>query len=139
MLSSRRLFTPGAHQDEMMEFAYGNYRCAWWAGMGSGKTSAAETVLHNLELLEPGRSLVMAPLRVARDTWPNEARSGSTSEGMSVCRSSAHEAERIAALKLDVDHATPINYDVLPWLIEYLITTSSPGAGRAWWPTSRRA
>ena len=120
MLSSRRIFTPGAHQDEMMEFAYANYRCAWWAGMGSGKTSAALTVLHNLELLEPGRGLVLAPLRVARDTWPTEAQKWEHLRDLGVVPIVGTLAERIAALRIDASVHT-INYDVLPWLIEYLV------------------
>lgn len=101
-----------------MRHALENPRCGLWAGMGSGKTSAAETLLHELELVEPGRSLVLAPLRVARDTWPNEAAMWEHLRRFSVVPIVGSEAERRAALKLDVSCHT-INYDVLPWLIEY--------------------
>lgn len=120
MLNTRRIFTPLSHQNEMMDFAYNVYRCAWWAGMGSGKTSSALTVLHNLELLEPGRSLVMAPLRVARDTWPTEAEKWEHLRGLGVVPVVGSLAERVAALRIDASIHT-INYDVLPWLIEYLV------------------
>jgi SNF2 family DNA or RNA helicase len=102
----------------MLEHALEHPRCALWAGMGSGKTSSALTLLHQLELVEPGRSLVLAPLRVARDTWPTEAAKWEHLKALSVVPIVGTEAERVAALKLDVSTHT-INYDVLPWLIDY--------------------
>ena len=104
----------------MIVHAQAHPRCALWAGMGSGKTSSALTLLHELELVEPGRSLVLAPLRVARDTWPDEAAKWEHLRAMSVVPIVGSVAERIAALKLDVSCHT-INYDVLPWLIEHLL------------------
>jgi hypothetical protein len=123
MLQSRRLFVPGAHQLEMIEHGQAHPRCAFFARMGSGKTSACLTLVHELALVEPGRTLVLAPLRVARDTWPNEATKWEHLRGMSVLPIVGTEADRIAALKLDVDCHT-VNYDVLPWLIEYLLTNN---------------
>jgi SNF2 family DNA or RNA helicase len=119
-MTARRPFTPGAHQLEMIEHMYAHPRCALFARMGSGKTSAGLTFAHEVELVEPGRSLALAPLRVARDTWPDEAAKWEHLKGMSVVPIVGTEAERIAALKLDVSMHT-INYDVLPWLIEYLL------------------
>ena len=49
-------------------------RVGVWAGMGMGKTTATLTALDILELVEPGPTLVVAPLRVAQSTWPDEAR-----------------------------------------------------------------
>jgi hypothetical protein len=123
MLQSRRLFVPGAHQLEMIEHGQEHPRCAFFARMGSGKTSACLTLVHELALVEPGRTLVLAPKRVARDTWPNEAAKWEHLRGMSVLPIVGTEADRIAALKLDVDCHT-VNYDVLPWLIEYLLTNN---------------
>ena len=114
----RRTFTPGAHQHEMLAHMHEHPRCAVWAGMGAGKTSGTLSFLHEVELVEPGRSLVLAPLRVARDTWPNEAAKWEHLKAMSVVPIVGTEAERIAALKLDVGTHT-INYENLPWLIEY--------------------
>lgn len=103
----------------MTEHLHEHPRCAVWLGMGGGKTSGALSFLHEVELVEPGRSLVLAPLRVARDTWPNEAAKWEHLRQMSVVPIIGTEAERIAALKLDVGTHT-INYENLPWLIEYL-------------------
>jgi SNF2 family DNA or RNA helicase len=49
-------------------------KCALWAGMGLGKTSSVLLALRNLFLLGDisGPVLVIAPLRVAVSTWPNE-------------------------------------------------------------------
>jgi SNF2 family DNA or RNA helicase len=115
---SRIPFIAQAHQIEMIEFMHEHPRCNIWAGMGAGKTSSAEKFLHDVELLEPGRSLVLAPKRVARSTWPGEAAKWDCLRNLSVLPVVGTEAERIAALKLDVSIHT-INYDVLPWLIEW--------------------
>ncbi|MCV4809021.1 SNF2-related protein, partial [Escherichia coli] len=46
-----------------------------WAGMGMGKTVATLTALEDLFMAgaETCPALVLAPLRVAASTWPDEA------------------------------------------------------------------
>lgn len=96
-------------------------RCALWAGMGMGKTSTAlamADVLHNLHgVNEP--TLVLAPLRVARSTWPDEARKWRRFSTMDVVPIVGDERERTAALKRDAPIYTT-NYEQLPWLVEHL-------------------
>jgi len=118
-------FIPGPHQDVMIEHALDHPRCAIWAGMGMGKTSSALTVLNMLQLVEPGCDLVLAPLRVARSTWPNEAEKWDTLRNIEIVPIVGTEAERIAALKADASTNT-INYDNLPWLIEHLAVNKMP-------------
>jgi hypothetical protein len=99
--------------------AAGGARCANWAGMGMGKTTAMLTLLHTLQLLEPGPgSGARAAARGALHVAEPRPRSGSTSPNLEVVPIVGTEAERIAALKRDASTYT-INYDVLPWLIEY--------------------
>ncbi len=52
-------------------------RCGVFGGMGTGKTSATLTALDLLEVFEPGPALVIAPLLVASQTWPDEVKNGS--------------------------------------------------------------
>ena len=62
--------------------------------------------------------LVLAPLRVARSTWPEEARKWQHLAGMNVMPIVGTEAERRAALRFDAQvYAT--NYEQLPWLVEH--------------------
>lgn len=56
-----------------MEFMFEHERAAVFAGMGLGKTSATLTALNRLFADGAIRAaLIVAPLRVARLTWPNE-------------------------------------------------------------------
>lgn len=115
----REAFIPGEHQREMLDFWAEHHRCAWWAGMGMGKTSTALTAVaqnHELGFCEP--TLVLAPLRVARSTWPTEAEKWEHLNGMRVVPVLGTAAERSAALKRDAEVYT-INYDNIPWLIDY--------------------
>src|SRR5580700_4783297 len=62
-------------QHPMTDFMCNTKRCALWAGMGIGKTSSVLYTLDYLRLTsvignEP--ILVIGPMRVARDTWPEE-------------------------------------------------------------------
>lgn len=119
MLSSRRILVPGAHQDEMIEHIFANPRCGLFAPMGSGKTSGVLLALSALEMVEPGRTMVLAPRRVARNTWPEESVKWEQLRHLSVVPITGTPAERIKLLQRDASVHT-INYDVLPWLIEYL-------------------
>ena len=67
-------FNPKPCQYIMSDHMLNLDRCAVWAGMGMGKTSACLYTLDILSLIEAYRTLVVAPLRVARDVWPDEVR-----------------------------------------------------------------
>ena len=112
-------FTPRAYQSQIMNWALEHDRCAIWAGMGMGKTVATLTVLDTLSLVESGPALVLAPLRVAMSTWPDEARKWSHLRQVEISAIVGTPTERKAALKRDVGVYT-INYDNLPWLIDQL-------------------
>jgi len=59
----------------MVSWARDHKRCEIWAGMGTGKTSAMEFLIALLKILgETGADpwLVLGPMRVARDTWPED-------------------------------------------------------------------
>lgn len=123
---SRLHFTPGLHQELMIEHGIEHQRCALWAGMGMGKTSAALTLLDAFRSIgEPGRDLVLAPKRVAKSTWPREAAKWEHLRDMEVVPIVGECKERITALKRDASTYT-INYENLPWLIEYLVDNKLP-------------
>lgn len=94
-------------------------RCAVWSFMGSGKTSSALTALDALFIAGEDRpALVLAPLRVARSTWPDEAAKWQHLRHINVAPIVGTVKERLAALKKDVSVKT-INYDNLVWLVEH--------------------
>lgn len=109
-------FTPHAYQADIMEWIYFNKRCAVWASMGSGKTVSTLTALDNLSLIEDVfPALVLAPLRVARSTWPEEVAKWPHLKHLRVSVITGTPKQRERALAKDADiYCT--NYDNLVWL-----------------------
>ena len=83
------------------------------------KTSIALTALNNLlfDSFEAHRILVIAPLRVARDTWPAEAEKWNHLQNLICSVAVGTEAERRAALLKPADIYI-INRENVQWLIE---------------------
>ncbi len=118
---SRNQYVPRAFAKPATDFMAANPRCALFAGMGMGKTVITETyldVIHNV-LGESEPTLVMAPLRVARDTWPEESTKWDHLRNLSVMPIIGTAKERRAALRKDAQ-VYSINYENLPWLMEAL-------------------
>lgn len=87
--------------------------------MGLGKTSITLTALNVLlfDSFEAHRILVIAPLRVARDTWPTEANKWDHLQSLICSIAVGTEAERRAALIKPADIYI-INRENVQWLIE---------------------
>lgn len=115
---TRQHFTPRAYQHAIIEHALDLKRNATWAGMGMGKTVGTLTALDILELTEPGPTLVLAPLRVAAGTWPDEAVKWGHLRNTEVSAVVGTPEERRAALRRPASIYT-MNYDNLPWLVEH--------------------
>lgn len=111
-------FTPRVYQDAIMEWALDRPRSGIWAGMGMGKTVATLTALDILELVEPGPTLVLAPLRVASSTWPDEAKKWNHLRNIEISAVVGTPDERRAALRRPASVYTT-NYDNLVWLTEH--------------------
>lgn len=117
---TRKPFTPHPYQRLMIQHAIAVPRCALWADMGLGKTVCTLTALDAMFLAgEDAPALVIAPLLVARDTWPDEARKWEHLRQIDVMPIVGTEAERRAALRYDASVFT-INYENLPWLVDHL-------------------
>jgi SNF2 family DNA or RNA helicase len=111
-------YNPRAYQHTIIDHVLDVRRGAVWASMGLGKTLSTLTALDILELAEPGPALVLAPLRVAASTWPDEAKKWAHLRNVEVSAVVGTPAERRAALKRPATiYAT--NYDNLPWLVEH--------------------
>lgn len=94
-------------------------RCAIWASMGMGKTLTTLTALAVLksfgELSPAAPALVVAPLRVASTTWPDECRKWSHL-GLSCAAAVGDPKQRTAALKSGAD-VIATNFESIPWLV----------------------
>jgi SNF2 family DNA or RNA helicase len=78
-------FTPAPYQLQVSEFLQNRSRAAAFVGVGLGKTASTLHALRELILCgEIRRALVVAPLRVARLTWPNEIRKWENFRGLRV-------------------------------------------------------
>ena len=115
---TRQAFTPREYQHAIIDHVLNLQRGAVWAGMGMGKSVSTLTALDILELTEPGPALVLAPLRVAASTWPDEAKKWAHLTNVEVSAVVGTPEERRAALKRPATIYTT-NYDNLPWLVEH--------------------
>lgn len=105
----------------MIDHMVDHPRCALWARMGMGKTSAVLSLVDGLRMSgDDGRVLVIGPLRVARDVWPDEAVKWDNFAHLMVQPITGSLAQREKALRNDKADIYTVNYDVLPWLIRKL-------------------
>jgi SNF2 family DNA or RNA helicase len=107
-------FTPRPYQIKAIEHIQRSPRCALWCFMGGGKTVSTLTALDQLSIVEDVfPALVIAPLRVARSTWPDEARKWDHLAHLKVATLCGAKSFALP----DADIVT-INYEQLPKLVE---------------------
>lgn len=115
-----RPFTPHDYQKDIIEFIQSNQRCAVFAAMGTGKTVSTLTALDQLSMAEPVfPALVLAPLRVAKSTWPTEVNKWDHLNHITFSVIAGSAKERLAALNTKADVYT-MNYENLEWLVTTL-------------------
>ncbi|OZI23712.1 hypothetical protein CAL26_09785 [Bordetella genomosp. 9] len=126
---TRKAFTPRPYQQIILDHILDVPRCGVWAGMGMGKTTSTLNALDILELVEPGPALVVAPLRVAQSTWPDEAAKWAHLRNVEVVPIVGEAKARQAALARAFGFSASvftINYENLPWLEEALKVARRP-------------
>ena len=90
---------------------------ALFLDMGLGKTITTLTAIHNLmfDLFVVRKVLIIAPLRVARDTWSAEIEKWEHLKPLRYSVAVGTEEERIAAIKAEADIYIPYPADeILP-------------------------
>jgi SNF2 family DNA or RNA helicase len=109
-------FKPHDYQEEALAHLYKERRAALWMPMGGGKTVTTLTALEALSVVEDVYPvLVLAPLRVARTTWPDEVQKWPHLSHLRVSVITGTPKQRQAALDTPADIYTT-NYDNLVWL-----------------------
>lgn len=109
-----------AYQTEMIDFVVGTPKCALWVDMGLGKTVATLTALgHAMDFADCRRALIIAPLLVAKTTWPDEIAKWAHTRGLTYSIVCGTAKERAAALLKPADLYF-INKENTVWLIEHL-------------------
>ena len=113
-------FIPKKHQIISLDFLRAHDHCALFLDMGLGKTVVALTAAQ--ELLDDFRinkALVIAPKRVAEDTWSRECEKWDHLHPLRVSKVLGSAKEREAALAAEADIYV-INRENVQWLVEYL-------------------
>lgn len=112
---------PHKYQQFTIDFIENHPQAAIFLGMGLGKTIITLTAINNLiyDQAAVKKALIIAPLRVARDTWKQELSKWDhlTNLRMSVIVGTAKDRQQ--ALNKDAD-VYVINRENVPWLVQEL-------------------
>lgn len=111
-------FIPHDYQQYAIDFIKNNEVAAVLLDMGLGKTSITLTAVNDLifDSFEVSKVLVIAPLRVARDTWPAEIKKWDHLKHLRYSVAVGSESERLAALRKEADIYI-INRENVDWLV----------------------
>ena len=105
-------------QPAMVEHMMQHKRCGVWAQMGTGKTSATLLALDRLNWThEVWPALVLAPLRVAQTTWPEEVAKWKDFEHLTIAPIVGDAAQRRQAVATQ-KHIYTTNYEQVPNLVK---------------------
>ncbi|HEN0920891.1 TPA: DEAD/DEAH box helicase [Streptococcus agalactiae] len=113
------IYKPHDYQNYAREYIESHKISAVFLDCGLGKTSITLTALNNLlfDYFEAHKILVIAPLRVARNTWPAEIKKWDHLKDLQFSIVAGTEKERISALESKADIYV-INRENIQWLIE---------------------
>jgi len=112
-------FHPYPYQQEAIRWVLDRPAAGLFLGMGMGKTVCTLTAIDELiyNRLEVRKVLVIAPLRVAQDTWAKECQKWDHLQHLRIARMTGTEAQRLEALRRDADIYI-INRENVVWLTE---------------------
>ncbi|WP_416354167.1 SNF2-related protein [Agrilactobacillus fermenti] len=108
------------YQAYSVEWILDHPYCALLLDMGLGKTLSSLTAIDDLlEFFgDTGKILVIAPLTVARSTWPSEIKKWDHTKGLTYSLIVGKEQQRIAALEQKAD-VYITNRESVVWLVEH--------------------
>ena len=113
-------FIPYDYQQYAIDYIIRNKESGIFLDMGLGKTVITLTAIDELmyNSFEVKRVLVVAPLRVARDTWSSECDKWDHLKHIKMSLILGDERERIRAINRNADIYV-INRENLAWLIDH--------------------
>ena len=114
-------FNPHDYQQYAIEYIESHEVAAVLLDMGLGKTAITLTALYDLlfDYFEITRVLVIAPLRVARNTWPQEIEKWDHLRDIRYSVAVGTEKERLAAFQKDADIYI-INRENVQWMVDHV-------------------
>lgn len=112
-------YTPHAYQRYAAQFILDHPAAAVFLDCGLGKTVITLTAIRELlhDSFAVRRVLIIAPLRVARDTWPSEIRKWDHLSDLTYAVAVGNTAKRLAALRQKAE-ITIINRENVDWLVK---------------------
>lgn len=113
-------YSPHNYQQHTTQFIIDHPEAAILLGMGMGKTISTLTAINDLirNRFETQKVLVIAPIRVARDTWPEEIKKWDHLAGLTVSPITGTAKQREAAANRRADIYT-IGRENIPWLVKH--------------------
>lgn len=116
-------YRPHDYQERAKEFIIEHAACGLFLEMGLGKTVITLTAIDELlhDRFDVSKVLVIAPLRVAEDTWSRESKKWDHLKHIKIAKILGDAATRKAALKQEADIYV-VNRENVVWLIDYLET-----------------
>jgi SNF2 family DNA or RNA helicase len=108
--------------EKMVPHIINNNKCALYVDMGLGKTASTLTAISDLfDDFDIARVLIVAPLRVALNTWPDEIENWSHTKHLTYTQLAGLPARERKALCLqDRAQIHIINVDLVAWLVEFV-------------------
>lgn len=114
-------YTPHTYQAFTTNYIETHPQAAIILGMGMGKTIITLTAINNLiyDHFTVRKALIIAPLRVARDTWPQEINKWSHLTNLRTAVMVGDKHTREQALNTDADIYIT-NRENIPWLVDHV-------------------
>lgn len=114
------IYTPHSYQQHAEDHIITHPAAGLFLDMGLGKTVTTLTAINRLTygLMEVERVLVIAPKRVAEDTWSTEIAKWDHLKHLTISKVLGTEAQRKKALMAKADIYV-INRENVPWLVSY--------------------
>lgn len=113
------IYKPHKYQEYATEFILDHPEAAIFLDCGLGKTIISLTAIEELlfDRFDIHKVLIIAPLRVARTTWPSEIRKWNHTGYLKYSVITGTAAERLAAMRADADIYI-VNRENVQWLVE---------------------
>lgn len=113
-------YVPHDYQRHTTQFIIDHPEAAIFLGMGMGKTISTLTAIEALkyDYFDVSKVLVIAPVRVARDTWPAEIEKWDHLADLTVSPIIGTAKQREAAANRNADIYT-IGRENIPWLVKH--------------------
>lgn len=113
-------YEPHDYQRHTTQFIIDHPEAAIFLGMGMGKTISTLTAIEALkyDYFDVGKVLVIAPVRVARDTWPAEIEKWDHLADLTVSPIIGTAKQRTNAANRNADIYT-IGRENVPWLVKH--------------------